>query len=165
MKTVAATTTIDDIDAFLADIEAISDETGAAVQCFDADYVAGESHLRRAVSLAARAREQGTAVAHDPAIEILLYAAGRRQINQALEMGVSAGEIDVAGVVTGGDETAAAERLADRLGTTATGEEIGVGDTETLKSFFSITDRELAVVDGGIDAVVLERVALLDVTK
>jgi Uncharacterized conserved protein len=165
VKSVAATTTIEDIDAFLADIEAISDATGAAVQCFDADYVAGERHLRRAVSLAARAREQGTAVAHDPAIEILLYAAGRRQINQALDMGVSAGEIDVAGVVTGGDEAAAARRLADRLDTTATDEGVGVGDTETLKSFFSITDRELAVVDGGIDAVVLERVALLDVKK
>ncbi len=165
MKSVVTTTTIEDIDAFLADIEAISDATGAAVQCFDADYVAGERHLRRAVSLAARAREQGTAVAHDPAIEILLYAAGRRQINQALDMGVSAGEIDVAGVVTGGDEAAAARRLADRLDTTATDEGVGVGDTETLKSFFSITDRELAVVDGGIDAVVLERVALLDVKK
>ncbi|ERH02738.1 MAG: hypothetical protein J07HN6_00778 [Halonotius sp. J07HN6] len=165
MKSVVATTTIEDIDAFLADIEAISDATGAAVQCFDADYVAGERHLRRAVSLAARAREQGTAVAHDPAIEILLYAAGRRQINQALDMGVSAGEIDVAGVVTSGDEAAAAQRLADRFDTTATDEGVGVGDTETLKSFFSITDRELAVVDGGIDAVVLERVALLDVKK
>jgi Uncharacterized conserved protein len=165
VKSVVTTTTIEDIDAFLADIEAISDATGAAVQCFDADYVAGERHLRRAVSLAARAREQGTAVAHDPAIEILLYAAGRRQINQALDMGVSAGEIDVAGVVTGGDEAAAARRLADRLDTTATDEGVGVGDTETLKSFFSITDRELAVVDGGIDAVVLERVALLDVKK
>ena len=165
MKTVAATTTIEDIDAFLADIEAISDATGAAVQCFDADYVAGERHLRRAVTLAARAREQGTAVANDPAIEILLYAAGRRQINQALEIGVDEGELDVAGVVTGGDEAAAARRLADRLDTTVAGDGVGAGDRETIKSFFEITDSELAVVDGDLEAVVLERVALLDVEK
>jgi KEOPS complex subunit Cgi121 len=164
VKTVAATTAIEDIDAFLADIEAISDATGAAVQCFDADYVAGERHLRRAVALAERAREQGTAVAHDPAIEILLYAAGRRQINQALDMGVDAGETDVAGVVTGGDEAAAAERLAERLGGEADSA-VGSGDRETITAFFDIGDAELAVVDGDLEAVVLERVALLDVQK
>jgi KEOPS complex subunit Cgi121 len=164
VKTVAAATTIEDIDAFLADIEAISEATGATVQCFDGDYVAGERHLRRAVTLAARARDQGTAVAHDPAIEILLYAAGRRQINQALDMGVETGDIGVVGVVTGSDERAAARRLADRLGGTAT-DDIGVGEGETLRSFFEITDRELAVVDGEIESVVLERVALLDVQK
>lgn len=165
MKTVTATTTLDDIDEYLADIETISEATGAVVQCFDGAYVAGDRHLRRAVTLAARAREQGTAVAHDPAIEILLYAAGRRQINQALEMGVDAGESDVVGVVTGGDEQAAAQQLADRLGTATTDGEGACGDEATIRSFFSITETELAVVDCDIEALVIERVALLDVKK
>jgi len=167
MNTVAAPTTIDDLDEFLADIEAISEATGATIQCFDADYVAGDRHLRRAVELAARAREQGTAVADDPAVEILLYAAGRRQINQALEMGVDEGESSVVGVVTGGDEAAAERQLRAVLGATAADDtdRVILGDEETLRSFFDIGDAEVAVADGDLESIVLERVALLDVEK
>ena len=168
MRTVTATTTIDDLDDFLAEIEAISEATGATVQCFDADYVAGDRHLRRAVELAARAREQGTAVADDPAVEILLYAAGRRQINQALEMGVSEGDADVVSVVTGGDEAAAEQRVRKLLGATDAshdGDGSTLGDEDTIRTFFDIGDAELAVVDGDLEDIVVERVALLDVEK
>jgi len=165
MKTVTARTTINDLDDFLADIETISEATDTAIQCFDADYVAGERHLRRAVELAERAREQGTAVARDPAVEILLYAAGRRQINQALEMGVSEGDSDVVGVVTGGDEAAAEQRLRERLDAAPADDPVSLGDEETIKAFFEISDAEAAVVNGNLEAVVLERVALLDVEK
>jgi len=165
MRTVTATTTIDDLDSFLAEIDAISEATDAAIQCFDADYVAGESHLRRAVELAERAREQGTAVAREPAVEILLYAAGRRQINQALEMGVSEGETDVVSVVSGGDEAAAEQRVQELLGATGTDDLVSLDDAETIRSFFDIGDREVAVVDGDLEDIVLERVALLDVEK
>ena len=165
MKTVTATTTIDDLDSFLAEIDAISEATDAAIQCFDADYVAGESHLRRAVELAERAREQGTAVAREPAVEILLYAAGRRQINQALEMGVSEGETDVVSVVSGGDEAAAEQRVRELLGATGTDDLVSLGDEDTIRAFFDIGDREVAVVDGDLEDIVLERVALLDVEK
>lgn len=166
MKTVTATTTIDDLDDFLADIDAIGEATGATIQCFDADYVAGDRHLRRAVDLAARAREQGTAIAREPAVEILLYAAGRRQINQALEMGVAEGETDVVSVVSGGDEAAAEEKMRELLGAGDGGNDsVGLGDVETIRVFFDIGDREVAVVDGDLEDIVIERVALLDVEK
>ena len=165
MRTVTARTTIDDLDGFLADIEAISDATDAAIQCFDADYVAGDRHLRRAVELAERAREQGTAVAREPAVEILLYAAGRRQINQALEMGVSEGEGDVVGVVSGGNEQAAEARMRELLGATDTDDPVSLGDEDTIRAFFDIGDAELTVVDTELEDLVLERVALLDVEK
>lgn len=167
MKVVTATTIIDDLDEFLAEIEAISEATGATIQCFDATYVASERHLRRAVELAARAREQGTAVADDPAVEILLYAAGRRQINHALDMGVSEGEGSVVGVVTGGDEATAEGQLRELLGATAAddNDRVEFGDEDTLRAFFDIGDAEIAVVDGNLESLVLERVALLDVEK
>jgi len=165
MKTITATTTIDDLDEFLADIEAISEATGAAIQCFDADYVAGDRHLRRAVELADRAREQGTAVAREPAVEILLYAAGRRQINQALEMGVSEGKAGVVAVVSGGDEAAAEQRVRELLGATNAGDGVPPGDADTIRSFFDVGDAEVGVVDGELEDIVIERVALLDVEK
>ena len=165
MKTITATTTIDDLDEFLADIEAISEATGAAIQCFDADYVAGDRHLRRAVELADRAREQGTAVAREPAVEILLYAAGRRQINQALEMGVSEGKAGVVAVVSGGDEAAAEQRVRELFGATDAVDGVPPGDADTIRSFFDVGDAEVGVVDGELEDIVIERVALLDVEK
>ena len=170
MKTVRARITIADLDAFLDEIRAMSEETGATIQCFDARYVAGERHLRRAVSLAARAIERGTTIASDPAVEMLLYAAGRRQINQALEMGVSEGETDAVCVVTGGDEATAKDRLSAFFGERMLDGEKGfsgggLGDRDTLCEFFEISEPELAVVDGDLEAIVLERVALLAVEK
>lgn len=166
MRTLTASTTIDDLDEFLAAIDTISETTDAVIQCFDADYIAGDRHLRRAVELAERARQQGTAVARDPAVEILLYAAGRRQINQALDMGVDNGPTDVVAVINGGDEPAAETALRELLGVPDPGADtVSPGDAETIKTFFDIGDAEAAVVDGDLETIVVERVALLDVKK
>lgn len=165
MRIVDGRAEIEDLDRFINEIGQMSDEAGATVQLFDARYVAGERHLRRAAELATRAVDRGTTIAREPAVELLLYAAGRRQINRALEMGVSEGSIAVVGVVDGGDsgdETKAVARIRDLLVSTAS---VKWGDRETLTEFFDIGERELAVVDGGLESIVLERVALLAVEK
>jgi len=84
---------IDDLDSFVTEIGAIGDRHGVTIQAFDSRYIADRPHLERAVKLADRAIERGENVARDRAVEILLYAAGRRQIDRALEMGVSEGAI------------------------------------------------------------------------
>ena len=162
MKLVDGRAEIGDLDAFLGEISRISEETGATVQLFDADYVAGEQHLRRAAELAGRAVERGTTIARDPAVELLLYAAGRRQINRALETGVGEGRQAVVGVVTGGDEAAAVGAVEELLAST---DPVEWGDTETLRAFFDVGEAEEAVVDGDIESIVLERVALLAVEQ
>jgi len=162
MKTVDGRSEIEDLDQFLNEIGEISDETGSTIQFFDADYVAGEQHLRRAAELAGRAVERGTAIAREPAVELLLYAAGRRQINRALEMGVDEGSLAVVGVVDGGDEAAAVAAVEGLLAST---ELVEWGDRDTLKTFFDIGKKELVVVDGDIESIVLERVALLAVEQ
>jgi len=153
-------TEIDDLDGFITDIGRISDETGSTIQLFDADYVAGERHLRRAAELADRASANETTIARDPAVELLLYAAGRRQIDRALEMGVGEGSQTVVGVVEGGDEAAAVAAVEDLL---ASADSVEWGDKRTLTEFFNISAEELAVVDDDIESIVLERVALLAV--
>ncbi|WP_232820577.1 KEOPS complex subunit Cgi121 [Halorussus litoreus] len=119
-KFVAGRAEIEDLDAFLAEIDETADEFDCAVQAFDADYVVGEDHLRAAVERADRAFDRGENVARERAVEILLYAAGRRQIDRALRMGVSEGENRVVVVVhspEGDDsaELAAAETVRDLL--------------------------------------------------
>lgn len=156
---------IDDLDDLVRDLGEIGDRHGTTIQAFDARYVADRRHLERAVELADRAIERGDNVARDRAVEILLYAAGRRQIDRALEMGVSEGETNAVVLVDGRDETSALADVRDHpafAGATAALEE---ADEETLCSFFEITDAEREVTDADLAALVRERVALLEVEK
>jgi KEOPS complex subunit Cgi121 len=165
---------VDDVDAFVSTLGGIGDEHGVTVQAFDARYVVSRRHLERAVELADRAFERGENVARDRGVEILLYAAGRRQIDRALALGVDAGEqrvvvlVDAPGAVVDADvdaadvereAAAAVERHLDPEPT------LGAYDEALVREYFDVGDAELRVVDGDLVDVVLERVALLDVEK
>ncbi len=163
MKVVEGKATVEDVDAFVAELGAIGDEHDAAVQAFDARLVADRAHLAAAVSRADRAFERGENVARDRAVEILLYAAGRRQINRALAMGVETGETPVAVVVHGGDETGAAEAVEDLLDPEPTLGE--ARDEDAIHEFFEIGEAERGATDACLSMLVRERVALLDVEK
>jgi KEOPS complex subunit Cgi121 len=162
IELVEGTATVEDIDTFLAQTDEIAEATGATVQVFDARYVVDREHVERAVELASRERERGEAIARDPAVEILLYAAGRRQIDRALTMGVSAGECPVVAVVVGGDEATAARRLRKLF---EPAETLGAFDETRVREFFDVTERELGATAGTLRDIVHERVALLVVER
>ena len=111
MELVEGRATIEDVDRFVARLGAIGDKHGCAIQAFDARYIVSRGHLERALDLADRARARDEAIARERAVEILLYAAGRRQIERAIELGVSEGAQPVVVLVAGGEN---AERAADR---------------------------------------------------
>ena len=193
MRLISGTVTVDDVDGFVARLGAVGDEHGVTVQAFDARYVVDRTHLERAVDLADRALARGENVADDRAVEVLLYAAGRRQINRAFGMGVSEGDGPVVVLVddpngAGTEPTAAEERAAGALrgelgldgsdGTGAgEGDRGGTGDGDDdrdlvaaydpgrVREFFGVGDAELEAVEGDLADVVRERVALLDVEK
>ncbi|WP_121820922.1 KEOPS complex subunit Cgi121 [Halostella salina] len=166
MELVEGRLTVADVDELVEQLDAIGDEFGATVQAFDARYVAGRDHLERAVELADRAIERGENVARDRGVEILLYAAGRRQINRALAMGVDEGEGPAVVLVDGGDEAGAADAVRERLDIDpepAVGVEYA--DEELLREFFDVTDAERTATDAALADLVRERVALLEVEK
>nr|WP_171815016.1 KEOPS complex subunit Cgi121 [Halovivax ruber] len=164
MTIVEGTLRIDDLDAFLATIDRIAERHDVTIQAVDARYVAGQSHLERAVESAERAIANDDAIARDPAVELLLYAAGRRQIERALEMGVDEGTGPAAIVVTGGADGPAADELRDELDVEPASV-VGNPDEETLCDFFDIGDRERAATNATLEQLVCERVALLAVEK
>ncbi|WP_251341926.1 KEOPS complex subunit Cgi121 [Haloplanus halophilus] len=166
MIVVEGVATVSDLDDFLATLDAAAEEYGVTVQAFDARYLVGRTHLERAVELADRAFERGENVARERSVEILLYAAGRRQIDDALEMGVSEGETPVAVLIDGaaGDESAAADALRDRLDLDPA-PTLGSVDAERVRAFFDVTSAELDAGAGDLSDLVCERVALLDVEK
>jgi KEOPS complex subunit Cgi121 len=166
MELVEGRATVEDVEAFVAKLGEIGDEHACTVQAFDARYIVSRSHLDRALSLADRARERGEAVARERAVEILLYAAGRRQIERALELGVAEGENAVVVLIAAerreGEEQGAAAAVSDLLEPEDT---LGEFDDERVREFYNVGERELAATDAGLAALVLERVALLDVEK
>ncbi len=154
---------IDEVDRFLGSLNEVGAAHDSAVQAMDARYIAGTDHLAAAVDRATRAFDRGDTIADDLAIEILCYAAGRRQIERAMEIGVRPGRIPVGIVVAGGDE-AGAVRAIRRL----VAEEQVIGperDDAEIAAYFNITDRERRVTDAGLEALVIERVSLLAVDK
>lgn len=136
---------------------------GVAAQAFDARYVADRAHLERAVALADRERSRGEGIADSRAMEVLLYAAGRRQIDRALAMGAREGEPAV--VVVAGDDDEA--RAADAVAALDSFDPhpVEFGDPGTLREFFDVGDAELAAAGGDLAGLVRERVALLVVER
>ena len=156
-----------DTGAFVDALSGIGEEHGVTVQAFDARYVVSRRHLERALELADRERERGEAIACDRAVEVLLYAAGRRQIDRALEMGVGEGETPVVVLVDDPD----GEKADERVAASAVGEllepdeTLGACDPDRVCEFFDIGDAEREATDAGLEALVLERVALLVVER
>jgi KEOPS complex subunit Cgi121 len=167
----------DDVDALIARLGEVADEHGVTVQAFDAGLVVDRRHLERAAELADRERARGDGIARDRAVEILLYAAGRRQIERAFEMGVGQGATPAVVLVDappGGDRdghddggTADAERAAAGAirALLEPAETLGDYDPDRVRSFFDIGATELAATDADLPALVHERVALLVVER
>lgn len=163
MKLVEGHADIDDVEAFVDQLTAIGEQHGAVVQSFDARYVAGRAHLEAAVDRANRAVARDDMIADDRAVEILLYAAGRRQIDQALELGVPDGGGPVVVVIDGGDEGAAAAASRELIEPEAV---LGTArDEDKLCAFFGITDAERGASDASLEDLVIERVSLLVIDK
>ena len=163
MELVEGVATAEDVDDFVAALGDVADAHDVTVQAFDARFVVSARHLERALELADRERERGEAIARDRAVEVLLYAAGRRQITRALELGVDEGETPVVVLVDGpGDEPAASEAVADLL---EPAETLGHYDESRVRAFFDVGEAELAATDATLEDLVLERVALLVVER
>jgi KEOPS complex subunit Cgi121 len=193
MELIEGRATVESVDGFVADLGAIGEAHGCAVQAFDARAVVDGAHLRRAVELADRAFERGENVARDRGVEILLYAAGRRQIDRALALGVREGDLPVVVVVHDPDADGGARKdpagghadgrgsghADDRAGGHASeaaaadavrdllepAETLGEYDERRVREFYDVTDAERAASDASLSELVRERVALLVVEK
>jgi KEOPS complex subunit Cgi121 len=162
MVVVEGTARVEDVDEFVTTLGEIGDRHDAVVQAFDARYVVDRDHLERATEIALRERERDNGIARDAGVEVLLYAAGRRQIERALEMGVSEGATPVAVVVAGDDEDGAATEIESLLDP---GDTLGAYDTERVREFFDVSETELAATEGSLADIVHERVAMLVVER
>ncbi|HDS44653.1 MAG TPA: hypothetical protein ENN68_00895 [Methanomicrobia archaeon] len=165
------------VSEFLAVLKGIAEQHAVTLQALDTDLVVSEAHLHSAVEKALRAVEKGTNITSELGMEILVYAAGKRQIGRALAMGVTEGEKRIACIIvapdTGTDLDAVVASVKASTGLTEEPHALQAFECEhdaskraRLKRFFGITDGELSAVgEEKLPQLVLERVALLDVLK
>ncbi len=173
-KIVAGNVSISNVNGFLASLSDIAHKYAVTIQAMDAELIAGEAHIISAVKKALRAVTSGTSITSDFGLGILLYAAGKRQIERALAMGVSEGENKIALVIVATGEERDLELVAEAVKRKIELVEWSIAELESysetkkenLKRFFAISEAELkAVGEKKLKMLVLERVALLDVLK
>ncbi len=156
---------IEDVEKFLKMLNELAKKHRVIIQLLDAGRIASREHLQFAVEKAKRAVREGRNIAKDLGIEILLYASGKRQIEQAMSMGVHPGKNDVAIVVIGDNTTEVITEMKSIIHESPVLEYTEFKKRRLIKTF-DITETEIrAVGEDKIPELVLERVALLDVMK
>lgn len=149
-------------ELFLKKIKEISTGKNFAIQALDADKLACKEHLIFAIEKAQEAFKKGTNIANDLAKEIMLYAAGTRQINRAVKIGVHDGWNNIV-IAAVGDliELPVFNEIMPHDVLQYSGSK-----DSALRDIFNITEKEIeAAGSDKIPELVLERVALVDIMK
>lgn len=164
---VAGSAHISKVPEFLAQVSSVSSANDTVIQAMDAGKIAGERHVRFAVQKAMRAFEGNYNSAKDLGIEIMRYASGKRQIEEAFSMGVHEGDMDLVFVIMGEPEDI--DRSAESLKGIVEEKDVlkySFIKREGIISQFGITAKEIeAAGEELISDLVIERVALVDVLK
>lgn len=158
---------VHDLGECLKKIHGVSSRTGTHVIFFNARHMAGRAHAESALRHAFRALEQGTMISSRVEMEALLYAAGSRQIVQAMKFGLQPGE-NAAYLCICPDNASTRTELMEFCSPAEEEDwdSIPPDKAAHLCSLFSITPEELGVVGKGrLRDLVLERVALLEVYR
>lgn len=174
IKIISGKVQIDNIKDFFSLLQHLAHKYGVTLQVMDAEKIAGEEHIKEAVKKAVRAMKRGRNITSDLGLEILLYGSGRRQIEKALEIGVSEGKQKVAVVIVAEDTDLDLNTVTKEIKEKMNIEEdadasflnLHKDKEERIKKFFDITEKEIKAVGlKKIKKLVLERVAMLDVKK
>lgn len=158
---------IEDLKTFLKTTADLSKANNCIIQSMNADKIAGGKHLQFAVAKALRAFEQERNAAKDMGIEIMRYASGKRQIEEAFSMGVHQGQNNIVFVVMGEEDhvPACVTAIKEMIVPVDVVEYLPSKRDEVIRQF-GITADEIGVVgEQMIPELVIERVALVDVLK
>jgi len=167
IQIIGAKGNIKDIDVFLKQIQSFAKKNNVVIQVFDADVIYGKNHLVSAAEHSIRAFERKTNTTNSLDKEILLYAAGERQLKLAIpKMGVKKDRKNIAFVLVNNKKSYAT--LTDELLKILDlkrDEKVLEGNQEKLRKF-GITEKELkTVTKAKYGDLILEKVAMVDIIK
>jgi len=163
---VAGKITIESVQGFLQEVNAIAQSNNTTIQAADATKIAGRRHVDCAVRNAVRSFRDHRNIATDLGVEILLHLSACRQIRHALEIGVHEGEMDVLLVVVGAKKSIdrTAVQLSELIRSDSRVMEYDETKNTPLMHTFNITKQEIAAAGGDsrIPDLVQERLVLFD---
>ncbi len=159
MKILEGTVNVESVKGFLERLR----REGCEAVFLDARYIVDRDHVEFAVKKAIKAWKEGRRVARSLPMEILLYCAGTRQIDDAVEIGLKEGFNEVVVVVLKDECVERIKEMGFKEGKVLRmdGDKI-----RRVKEFFGISDAEIEIVGREkIPLLVRERIALFDVFK
>ncbi len=153
-----------DVEIAIKKLSEFCKENSLIGQIFDADLVFGEEHLIVAYEHAKRAFEERRNICKTIEMEMLLYASGRRQINEAISLIGAKKEGNYAFFVHGKIER---EKLIDFISQLNLEIDQSVIDFRMEKlNKFGISEKEIIATDEKFHKdLIFEKIALLDVIK
>lgn len=157
---------IENVEQTIKMAKNFSKENGITVQLMDADLIYGKDHLISSIMHAQRAFEESRNSSDSLAIEILLYASGKRQIKDAIKfIGIKEGKPAAIIMVTEGREIPknAIDELLRGLGLERDDSVIKNKNDKILKEF-GISNEEIEATNSPKD-LILEKVAMVDLIK
>jgi KEOPS complex subunit Cgi121 len=161
-----AEVTIRDRAALLGVLREIAGRYAAHIVCFDAEKLAGREHAEAALRHAHRSFARGSAISNSFEMEALLYAAGTRQCSAAVSFGLHQGENYLYICCCPAPEGIWKDLDVHMQFGGEPDEIISQDKAARLMALFDITPEEIvATGHDRIRDLVLERVALLDVSK
>jgi KEOPS complex subunit Cgi121 len=154
-----------DVENALEIAERLSRKWDCEIALFNGELVFGRDHLVSAHEHAVRAFHEKSNTCKTLSTEMILYAAGERQISKAIEkIGIRDGQEHVAIAILGDPTDDQVSELLSDLGMTRD-DEVLLANDENLEKF-GITKKELGTVPKEKRSrLVLEKVALLDLIK
>ncbi|RLF41959.1 MAG: hypothetical protein DRN12_01820 [Thermoplasmata archaeon] len=158
------------LNDFMNSIKKFSDKYDIIIQTFDANLIYGRDHILSAVSHAIRSMEERRNRTNSLGMEILLYAAGERQLKNAIsKIGVKEGENKdiILLLLDLSNKYNLSKITSEILGTLGIHRDDSVidGDLETLIRF-GIKQEEIdTITKHKYGDLILEKIALVDVMK
>ena len=167
-KIIGAKGFIRNIDKFLEKVRVFSEENNVILQVFDADVIYGKKHLISALFHAKRAFEENKNTTNTLEMEILLYAAGERQLKLAIpKIGFKEGEVNIASLFYNENDMdleLIVEKFLKKFDLKKDNKVLK-GDINTLKKF-KISDSEIKTVsEDKFGDLILEKIAMVDIIK
>lgn len=171
-KIVGAKGNIQTVEDFLKKTRKYAEEKQIILQVFNADLIFGEKHLISAFQHAKRAIERKTNTTNSLEMELMLYAAGERQLKNAIpKMGVKKGKSNLAFIFITTNKEKQKKRLDQIVEDflkqfhLVRDDKVLEGNMDTLKKF-GITDKEIqTVTEDRYQGLILEKIAMVDIIK
>jgi KEOPS complex subunit Cgi121 len=162
--------TISSVDEFRDKVNDFAQKNQFLIQLMDAEQIVGKEHLLSAFEHALRSFHRNEAATRSLEMELLLYAAGERQIKHAIQkMGIKKNKNTFAAILLYNKKiNQDKETLIDLFITTfnITRDDSILFPTETKLRNFGITNKAIkSVKKEKMFHMILERIALVDIIK